>query len=850
MALPDSPELRYVMEEAAELSIDQDQPTTSFHLVLALFMVPNSALLLMQDIGVQEAKVIAVARHAEKSGQAQEDENIAELILEEAGNMASRHGNREVTCIHMLLAMMRVTESLGCRLLRTAEVPLPRLRQKAFGLLNAPVLPKRYRDCFAQSEEGMRRRLGLMHNQAAQRFAPQTQPQATLKAPQAAVVTEDEIPKPKPSRSGKAYEVQPVQPQARQTNPAQEPATPKQAMTPGHAQSGPTSLRSPVANALDAPFLDSTFPLLSAVGRDMVSLAREGRVEPIVGREREILDIVDILNKRRSNNPIIVGPSGCGKTVLIWGLAWTMAQKPHRVPGMEGRTIVVLEPSKLLQGTHLRGTFAERMEQLKAEVRQSEGRIILFIDEIHNIIEGSVDGSQEISRELKNVLGQGDFPCIGTTTPEYYKETFLRDHALARRFQPVELAPPSFEETLEILQGIAPAYESHHKVGFLPEALVRSIRLSDRFLSDRSQPDKAIGLLDLAGSLARREAMDQVTSEIVSRVVSKVAHVPLDQIVSHDNDRYLQLASRMQERVVGHEDALRRVEQVLLRNVAGFRGGGPIGSFLFVGPTGVGKTEVARALAIELFGDVNSMIRFDMSEFSEAHSVSKLIGSPPGYIGFNEGGALTDSVRRKPFQLILFDEIEKAHADVHQLMLQLLDEGRLTDSRGQRADFTNTVIIMTSNMGSEVFEQKQSRGIGFGQAQPAQTKDTQQGVLDAVRRTFSPELFGRIDEKVVFGRLTTDEIVKIAKLLVEKSAKSLLREKGIRLHVSEQACRHLMTLGGYDIQYGARPMRHMVRAQVEAPLAELIVKGIFLEGDSLEAIPVEGGFRFQPLEQD
>ena len=777
MATSYSLELRYVIDEALDSADQLNEEFNSLHLLFAMFMLDNSGGMLLTEEGFSEETLLPFVDRSES-----ESKEAVEELMQFTEDTAEKYRDPEVNCLHLILALCRHRSTIAHRLLERADVPIPGLRNRAVSLL-VNKMPKRYTEIF---EEHDRRKKA----QAAQRplGADRLQPAPAASVPRPAVTTETR--------------------------------TLTQEKAPGQASCLPLRL-----------------PVLSEVAVDMVLEAARGGIGPVEGRREEMEELADILNKRKANNPLIVGPPGVGKTALVEGLAWLLAHRPSALPGLEGRRIFRLEPAKLLKGTHLRGSFSERMDALRREVRAAAGRVVIFLDETHQIAQGSVDGSQEIAQELKTVLADGEFPCIGATTGEEYRKSIARDPVLSRRFHVLELEEPSETETLAILASLAESLKRHHGVSFEPEALKLALRLSGRYMRDRHQPDKSLTILDLAGSRARRLQGKRVDERIVSEVVAQLANLPVDQLVVDEAERYLELETRLGGRIVGHRAVLRKIAEALRRNAAGFGGDRPMGSFLFVGPTGVGKTEIARALAAELFGDRDALLRFDMSEFSEPHSVAKLIGSPPGYVGFQDGAALTDTIRLKPFRIVLLDEVEKAHQNVHQLLLSLLDDGRLTDSLGQTADFTNCVVIMTSNIGGDTF-QKKSHGIGFGGAQDADRP--QREVLEAVKRVFSPELYNRIDEKIVFSPLSEAEFCEVARLLLDASAKKLAAEKRITLEFTPEVSQALVSRGGYDARYGARPMRRTIQNLIEGPLASMILKGEIRRADTVLIRPDEG----------
>ncbi len=572
-------------------------------------------------------------------------------------------------------------------------------------------------------------------------------------------------------------------------------------------------------------------PLLCALGRNLTALAARGGIDPVVGREAEVEQLLDVLARRRSNNPLLVGPPGVGKTAIALGLAARLARGGDGVRGLEGRLLIELSASALVSGTGVRGALAQRLRQLRDEVQGEEGRVLLFIDEIHALVGGG-EGPDDVANALKTSLARGELPCVGATTEAELRRCFERDAALARRFSPIHVEEPSAPDALAILRGVSPRYELHHAVAYMPDALEAAVELSVRWLPERHLPDKAIGVADLAAARVRRRGGGVVDRMAVAEVVAEQARVPVERLMMRDGERLLDLERLIGERVVGHPEALSRIADALRKGAAGFRGRRPLGTFLLLGPTGVGKTETAKAVSDVLFPS-GGMTRFDMSELGEAHSVARLFGAPPGYVGHDEGGQLTEAVRRRPYQLLLLDEIEKAHPEVLLALLPLLDEGRLTDGRGRTVDFTNTVIFMTSNLGAA--PDNRSARIGFGAAgdDTAARRSGAERAIAAARRALPPELWNRIDEPLYFGPLSQEEVREIAQRMLASVGALLAREQGIGLTVDPSAIDALVAAGGWDAALGARPMRRTIGRLVEARLATEVLSGRLSSGDTV-----------------
>lgn len=633
-----------------------------------------------------------------------------------------------------------------------------------------------------------------------------------------------------------------------------------------------------------------TQPLtMEEYGRNLTKLAQEGRLDPVVGREKEIERAIQILGRRTKNNPVLIGEPGVGKTAIAEGLAQRIINQD--VPEtLQDKQVISLDMGSLVAGTRFRGDFEERIKKVVEEVR-TVGNIILVIDEIHTLVgAGGTEGGLDAANILKPALARGELQCIGATTLDEYRKHIERDAALERRFQPIMVGEPSVEETVQILYGLRGAYEQHHKVTILDAALVAAAELSDRYISDRFLPDKAIDLIDEAGSRVRLrnsqsspnkelkrelagvtkekeaavrvqefdkatqlrdqelklaeqlqatfEQNDQpvnstvVDEEDIAQIVASWTGVPVNKLTESESELLLHLEDTLHQRLIGQEQAVSAVSRGIRRARVGLKNPNrPIASFIFSGPTGVGKTELAKALASYFFGAEDSMIRLDMSEYMESHTVAKLIGSPPGYVGYDEGGQLTEAVRRKPYTVLLFDEIEKAHPDVFNMLLQLLDDGHLTDAKGRKVDFKNTLIILTSNIGSKVIE-KGGSGLGFDFDTQANASYNRIRTLvnEELKAYFRPEFLNRLDEIIVFTQLSRDEVKQIAEIMLREVSKRLT-EKGIILEVSDRF-KELVVQEGYSPSYGARPLRRAIMRLLEDSLAEAMLSGEITDGDT------------------
>ena len=672
-------------------------------------------------------------------------------------------------------------------------------------------------------------------------------------------------------------------------------------------------LRSLGANLLTARQLTVTFlrksaprerdrksntPALDEFGRDLTQLAQEGQLDPVIGRSDEIERVLQILSRRTKNNPVLIGESGVGKTAIVEGLAQRIIAS--EVPdNLLSRRVIALDLGSLVAGTKYRGQFEERLKVVMKEIVQA-GNVIIFIDELHTLVgAGAAEGSIDASNMLKPALSRGEIQCIGATTLDEYRKHIEKDGALKRRFQPIYVQPPSIDETIKIIQGLRDRYEEHHGVEITEEAIVEAVKLSDRYITDRFLPDKAIDLIDETGSRAKlqtyalpnelkaleqelkkvarekelaislqnfeeavkyreeeerlRKLLDEskrewkknqeknkpvIGKEDVSYVVSKMTGIPLFKLEEEESQKLLHMEEFLHRRVIGQEEAISAVCRAIRRSRAGLKETKkPIGSFIFLGPTGVGKTELARALAEFLFNTEDSLIRIDMSEYQEKFTSSRLFGAPPGYVGYEEGGQLTERVRRRPYSVVLFDEIEKAHPDIFNILLQVLDDGVLTDSLGRKVDFKNTLVIMTSNLGTKLIQKGVS--LGFQKADTTERdRRVKDDVLAELRRNFSPEFLNRIDEIVVFHPLEKEHLLRIVDILL-KELNARLLEKGVQLDVDEDVKVWLLT-EGYQPLYGARPMRRTIQKAIGDPLSEELIRGRFKDSRRIRVVLRDG----------
>ncbi len=661
----------------------------------------------------------------------------------------------------------------------------------------------------------------------------------------------------------------------------------------------------------------SKTPFLDHFGRDLTELARQSQLDPIIGRGPEIERVIQILSRRKKNNPVLIGEPGVGKTAIVEGLAQKIVER--NIPEvLENKRVVTLDMGSIVAGTKYRGQFEERLKSLMTELQKNEN-VIIFIDELHTIVgAGGSEGSLDASNIFKPALSRGEFQCIGATTLDEYRKYIEKDGALERRFQTILVDPPSLSETLQIIQGLKPKYEQHHKVTYTEEALQSSVTLSDRYLNDRFMPDKAIDIIDEAGARVRlaslaippelrakeqeleavirekeasvenqdyeaaaslrdtqealkaeleemrkkwrehkREERLVVSDENIREVVAKMTGIPLAKMASTETNRLLTMDDELRKRVVGQDQAIDVISRAIRRSRSGVHSTKrPMGSFMFLGPTGVGKTELVKALAAFLFESEDALLRIDMSEYMEKFAVSRLVGAPPGYVGYEEGGQLTEKVRKKPYSVILLDEIEKAHPDVFNILLQILDDGQLTDSYGRKVNFKNTIIIMTSNLGAK--DIKKGVGMGFGRDDAnSEFERMDKMVREEVKKTFNPEFLNRLDDLVVFHQLEKKDMTRIVDILVNE-LESRLSPREIKMQISDPV-RELIVEKGFDAQLGARPLRRAIQKLIEDPLAEEILRGkitdnstlkIGRKGDALTFSSVQHGKSKKELEKE
>jgi ATP-dependent Clp protease ATP-binding subunit ClpC len=819
MAAPDPSENEAVQlrKLAQDMAAARRESVTTAHLLAAIAARSGPAADLLADRKLDVDMLTKLARAS--------SDDIKDPIgraMRHATDVARSCGSREPSAVHLLIALLKDRHFGALRALEQAGIDVARLRLAATQIARGLVSPRRplTRGVDAQATTSS------CSNSIAQ------EPRMAHK-PAAAVVVPLFPPAARPSRPPPPPDSAPA------AAPAAAAVVEPRSRTAGRRRPPPITQQQLEIQPEHRFELDSkTMPVLAATGINLVLAAVRGELDPVVGRDTEMEQILDVLAKRRANNACLVGRPGVGKTSVVRGLAQRIAASNSPRP-FEDKVLVELPIAQLLAGTGVRGALSERLAAICKEVRQAGRRVVIVLDDAAQLFASDTTG--EAVGELKLALSRGELPMIATMSIDDYRRTIDADPALEHCFTPVEIEEPDADQAVEMIAGATKMLEQHHGLIIEPEAADASVRWSVRYLPGRALPEKAFAVLDLASARSRRRGRSSTQIDCVAEVIGEMAGMPPERLLESDRDRMLALESLLAQRVVGHGEAIARIATILRRNAAGLRGQRPIGSFLLLGPTGVGKTETAKAIAEALFQSPDAMTRLDLSEFSEPHAVARLIGAPPGYVGHEAGGQLTESVRRRPYQVLLLDEFEKAHRDVLQAFLQVLDEGRMTDGRGRTVDFTNTVIVLTSNLGAmEAKQAAETRTIGFARNDGATSQAMEQAVVGAARAALPPELYNRIDEVLFFHPLTRADVREVARRLLAQLANKLLEARGIGLEFNDDGVEALLDQGGYDPSLGARPMKRAIARLVEAPIAEMVLRDEALPGD---IVRVRGGPR-------
>ena len=833
LCLKTSPEVVELKRVAEELARRQDEPLSTLHILTAVTLRNGPAADLLLDRRLTADTLLTATPCTDKNSDA------VDCALSRAAEICSHWNETSTNALHVLLALINENHSAAHRVLVKNGVNLQHLRAAAMhvglGLVGRRRVVTRNHSVALKAER--KNEFGA---------APKPKVPMGVTIPLFGAAPPRDLAKPAPiSRCERRAQIIPILP-TKEGKPIDGKVPESLPAVGNKLVSDVTRLstRHKKRRAVNDLQLDNKqFPTLATFGIQLSAMAARGELDPVIGRDHEIERLLDVLAKRHGNNPVLVGAAGVGKTSVVRGLALRLAE--HLAPGhLDDRIIIEISIPELLAGTGVRGALSQRVVALHQEVKRAAGRVVVFFDEIHQLF--LADAAEELTGELKLALARGELPCIGATTPEGYQRTIDADPALARRFTTVEVEESSPDVTRGMLDSIAERLGQHHRVDYDAAALDDCVRWSVRYLPGRQLPDKAVSILDLAGARVRRRQGSSVTRQAVAEVVATLADMPVERLTETDAERFLKLEQLMGEKVVGHQSALEKIARILRRNAAGLGSKRPLGTFLLLGPTGVGKTETAKALASVLFHSETALTRVDMAEYSEAHSVARLLGAPPGYVGHDAGGQLTQAVARRPYQIVLLDEIEKAHPDVVQSFLSVFDEGRMTDGRGRTVDFTNTVILMTSNLGSEHTAARKQRRAGFGaeDAVPSQ-QQAENGVIAAAREHLSPELYNRIDELLVFAPLSRQEVRQVARRLLQRTAEAL-KERQIDLHLADDTLEWLLDHGGYDVTLGARPMKRTLARHVEAPLADQILRGALVSGMTAKFAVRDGALTIVP----
>ncbi len=883
MILEQADDVRRIVAAAEDLARGAGRGLSTVHHLLAMFVTPCAAAELLEEAGADHQGVLDSFRLLRSRD---EGPRVLEQVWQSAAGLASSSGTSEVDSTVLLAGLLRVRRALAARVLREAGIDVTQLRARVIGQLTLGLdrgrlgRPKR---------RATHPEIEAVPATATPRGLPL--PTGLLQAVRA---RDDELGRgrraPSSPRTRRPLGLEPMQPRgtppSRQDRrdveggarsrslparsrpddtavrhlssstqgPVEAPSAvlshqhttaPSLPTTPADSAPPRTSLPPAATSTLAAAFaptfargvfqLDPEhFPLLTELGRNLTESSLDGEVQPLIGRDDIVDAAIDVLMMRQVNNPCLVGEAGVGKTAIVEGLARRLAGQKERYGPLGEAAIVELSVSSLLAGTSFRGAFSQRMKALRDEVALADGQVIVFMDEIHTLMgAGAGDGPLDAANDLKTALARGKFPLIGATTKDEYRRHVERDPAMERRFQVIDVPEPSTEEAISILGGIAPIYSRHHGVPFAHDAVVSAVHLSKRFITDRCLPDKAIAVLDRAGSQARRRGKDRVEADDVARAVHQLTRVPLERLLADERSRIRELDSDLRERIVGHDDALARVARRVQRNYAGFAGDRPLASFLFYGPPGTGKTAAAGALAQALFLVDDALVRFDMNEYTDAHSVSRLLGSPPGYVGHREPGLLSQTMHKRPYRVLLFDDVDRAAPEVVALLLQIVDSGRIRDNQGQLLDLRNTIVVLTSTIAADALQSSARPAIGFGRAaEPPAILDEAQA-LEVAQGHLGPELLGRVDDKVLFRPLDVASLRAVAAHALKDSLDRLFEARLVRLSADESVVDLVVTAAGTDASQGARPIRAQVERLVESYVAEQVLDGRLKPGVEL-----------------
>ncbi|MBM4344094.1 MAG: ATP-dependent Clp protease ATP-binding subunit [Deltaproteobacteria bacterium] len=833
-----SREVRSIRAQADIVARASGRTTNSVHYLVAMFVVECKARDLLVETRVDDQVVLDT--YERMPSRDEPAEALAEIHRQSA-RLTETAGLPETTSMVLLASLLRVRECLACRVLERAGANVPGLRSRVIGLVN-----------FDQ-DRGHTGQFALPKMPADPRRPAPTQPLSTVRPTQPAIlaVATPRISEPRNGAPQPQAELRTAPLPVAESKPAQV-AAPRAATPQARPAVAQPQLPLPTPVFQIKP---TEFPTLCEVGRNLTEAALQGRIDPVIGRDAIIEQVIDILLMRHANNPCLIGEAGVGKTAVAQGLAARLAGNTAQYGKLGTAAVVEITVSSLLAGTGLRGAFSERMGKLRDEVAKADGQVIVFMDEVHTMMgAGTGDGPLDAANDLKSALARGQFPLIGATTKAEYKRHIEADPAMDRRFQVVEVPEPTVPETLLILAGVAPTFGRHHNVSYAHDALVSAVHLAKRFVTDRCLPDKAIAVLDRAGAQAKRNGRPQVLVDDVARAVHTLTGVPMDRLLADERGRIRDLGADLQGRILGHREAMERIARRIQRNYAGFSGDRPVACLLFAGAAGVGKTETAKALAELLFVSPDALVRFDMSDYAEAHAVSKLLGSPPGYVGHQQAGLLSVAMQKRPYRVLLFDEIDRAAPEIQNVLVQLVDNGRIQDAKGHLVDVRNSILVFTTNAAADVVASPRRRSIGFGalDAAPLSAPDTddaavaalEAAVADRVQTALAPELWRRLDETIVFRPLDAQAARAVVRREIGQSAQRLYEARLIRYDVDDRVV-DLVLEGGLDPALGARPLRSRIERVVEAFVTDHILDGVLRPGADATLTVREGRMALQ-----
>ncbi len=834
-----APEVRTIVAHAKDMARMAGHPLNSVHFLLALYVTPCAARATLKESGIDNERVLRTFKSLPRSS---ESPGVLSQVREQAQLLVDSSQAVEVDSTILLASLLRVRHGQASRVLRRAGVSLPQLRAQVIGQLTQGI------------DRASSTRLRAIQLGERQGLSSEAQPAF---APGGGGADACESPPPRRVPRERSPDLDMTDGALRRL--VDSGHNDKAVDTPAPAaKSAPVATPAPVAMVTPptiAPAADERaarvfqlepdrFPTLCELGRDLTRAGLAGEITPLIGREGLVDAVIDVLLMRETNNPCLIGEAGVGKTAIAEGLAAKLAGRTDLYGHLGEAVIVELQVASLLAGTSFRGAFSERMSKLREEVASAEGRIIVFIDEIHTLMgAGAGEGPMDAANDLKTALARGRFPLIGATTRAEYRQHIEKDPAMERRLQLVEVPEPGPDEACAILSGVAPLYARHHGLPFSHEAVVSAVHLSKRFITDRCLPGKAIAVLDRAGAQAKRQGKKRVGSDDVARAVHTLTQVPMDRLLADERSRIRNLAADLGRWIVGQDDAMARIARRVQRNYAGFSGDKPLASFIFVGPPGTGKTATAAALAEALFMVEDALARFDMTEYTESHSAARLVGSPPGYVGHQQHGLLSQAMHKRPYRVLLFDDIDRAAPEVVALVQQILDSGRVVDNHGRQLDMRNSIVVLTTGQGADpLLAGSRQRPIGFGAPATVETPgdELEKAVFDRVRKELPAELWGRIDEPVLFHPLGEEAGHEIVRRQLQESAATLYRSRLIELLIDASVVELVLGEGGVDPSLGARPLRSRVEELVEGFLTEQVLNGELKSGSRMRVVVVRG----------